>query len=74
MARLAYLTQDQLPAHEHQLFKEIEARFGRLNNIFRILVHHLVLLRHVIDCGVALRHETRLDPVLREFAILTVDS
>jgi uncharacterized peroxidase-related enzyme len=72
MACLAYLTQDQLPAHERQLFNEIEARFGRLNNIFRILAHHPVLFRHVIDCGVALRHETRLDSLLRELAILTV--
>jgi AhpD family alkylhydroperoxidase len=72
MTRLAYLTQDQLPAHERQLFDEIEARFGRLNNIFRVLAHHPVLLRQVIECGVALRHETRLDPVLRELAILTV--
>jgi uncharacterized peroxidase-related enzyme len=72
MARLSYLTQDQLPEHERRLFDEIQARFGRLNNIFRILAHHPVLLRHVIDCGVALRHETRLDPVLRELAILTV--
>jgi uncharacterized peroxidase-related enzyme len=72
MARLAYLTQDQLPAHERPLFDEIEARFGRLNNIFRILAHHPILLRQVMDFGVALRHETRLDPVLRELAILTV--
>lgn len=72
MARLAYLTQDQLPAHERPLFNEIEARFGRLNNIFRILAYHPILLRQVMDFGVALRHETRLDPVLRELAILTV--
>jgi uncharacterized peroxidase-related enzyme len=72
MVRLAYLTQDQLPTHERQLFDEIEARFGRVNNIFRVLAHHPGLLRHVIDCGVALRHETRLDPILRELAILTV--
>jgi 4-carboxymuconolactone decarboxylase len=72
MARLTYLTQDQLPVHERQLFDEIHARFGRLNNIFRVLAHHPVLLRQVIECGVALRHETRLNSVLRELAILTV--
>jgi uncharacterized peroxidase-related enzyme len=72
VARLPYLSRDQLPEHEPRLFDDIQERFGRLNNIFRILAHQLLLLRHVIDCGLALRHETRLDPVLRELAILTV--
>lgn len=72
MARLSYPERDQLAEEHRPLLDEIQARFGRLNNIWRILAHHPILLRHVIDFGVALRHETRLDPVLRELAILTV--
>jgi uncharacterized peroxidase-related enzyme len=72
MARLPYPERDQLAEQHRPLLDEIHARFGRLNNIFRILAHHPILLRQVIDFGVALRHETRLDPVLRELAILTV--
>jgi hypothetical protein len=32
MARLPYVTRDQLPESEQSLFEEIEAQFGRVNN------------------------------------------
>jgi len=72
MARLPYVTREQLPASESSLFDEIEAQFGRLNNIFRMLAHHPLLLRCVIQMSDGLRHATRLDAKLRELAILTV--
>ena len=72
MARLPYLSQEQLPESERGLFDEILARFGRVNNIFRVVAHRPPLLRHFLQFGVGLRHATQLDPVLRELAILTV--
>jgi hypothetical protein len=53
MARLPYATRAQLPESESALFDEIEAQFGRLNNIFRMLAHHPLLLRRVIQTNLA---------------------
>jgi uncharacterized peroxidase-related enzyme len=72
MARLPYVIQEQLPESERGLFDEILERFGRVNNIFRVVAHRPPLLRHFLQFGVGLRHATQLDPVLRELAILTV--
>jgi len=72
MARLPYVTAEQLPESERGLFDDIRERFGRVNNIFRVLAHRPPLLRHYLQFGVGLRHVTQLDPVLRELAILTV--
>ena len=72
MARLPYATPEQLPESERSLFEEIEAQFGRVNNIFRMLAHHPLLLRRLLRMSDGLRHATRLDPRLRELAILTV--
>jgi uncharacterized peroxidase-related enzyme len=72
MARLPYVTQEQLPESERDLFEQIEAQFGRLNNIFRMLAYHPLLLRRLLHLAEGLRHATGLDPRLRELAILTV--
>lgn len=72
MARLPYATREQLAESERSLFEEIEAQFGRVNNIFRMLAHHPLLLRRLLQMSDGLRHATRLDPRLRELAILTV--
>ena len=61
MARLPYATRDQLPESEQSLFEEIEAQFGRVNNIFRILAHHPLLFRRLLRMSDGLRHGTRLD-------------
>jgi uncharacterized peroxidase-related enzyme len=72
MARLPYVTSEQLPESERSLYDEIEAQFGRVNNIFRMLAHHPLLLRRLLNMSDGLRHATRLDARLRELAILTV--
>jgi uncharacterized peroxidase-related enzyme len=72
MARLPYVTREQLPESERDLFDHIEQQFGRLNNIFRIVAHQPLLLRRLLHMAEGLRHATRLDPRLRELAILTV--
>lgn len=72
MARLPYVIREQLPASESSLFDGIEAQFGRVNNIFRMLAHHPLLLRRLLQMSDGLRHATRHDARLRELAILTV--
>jgi uncharacterized peroxidase-related enzyme len=72
MARLPYVTREQLPESECDLFDHIEERFGWLNNIFRMLAYQPLLLRRLLHLAEGLRHATRLDPRLRELAILTV--
>jgi alkylhydroperoxidase family enzyme len=72
MARLPYLERDQLPEAERGLFDEILTRFGRVNNIFRVVAHSPPVLRHLVHFGVGLRQASQLDPRLRELAILTV--
>jgi uncharacterized peroxidase-related enzyme len=72
MARLPYVTPEQLPESERDLFDDLLERFGRVNNIFRVIAHSPPILRRLLPLGAALRHATQLDPVLRELAILTV--
>jgi AhpD family alkylhydroperoxidase len=72
MARLPYVTSEQLPESERGLFDDILEQFGRVNNIFRVVAHRPPLLRHFLQFGVGLRRVTQLDLVLRELAILAV--
>jgi uncharacterized peroxidase-related enzyme len=72
MARLPYVTPEQLPESEQGLFDDIQERFGHVNNIFRVVAHRPPILRQLLQFGVGLRHATQLDPALRELAILTV--
>jgi uncharacterized peroxidase-related enzyme len=72
MARLPYVSAEELPEGESSLFDEIQEQFGRVNNIFRMMAHHPLLLRRLLNMSDGLRHATRLDARLRELAILTV--
>lgn len=72
MARLPYLDRHQLPEHERDLFDRILERHGRVNNIFRLLAHTPALLRSLWHFAMELRHDTLLDPRLRELALLTI--
>ena len=73
MARLPYLDREDLPESERDIFDDLMERFGRLHNIHRAMAHSPGLLRALeLHWGEALRHHTRLDPILRELAILAV--
>ena len=72
MARLPYVAREALPENERSLYDDIEAQFGRVNNIFQMLAHRPLLLRRLLLLSDGLRHTTRLDAKLRELAILTV--
>jgi uncharacterized peroxidase-related enzyme len=72
MARLPYLDRDQLPELERDVFDQLLSQRGQVNNIFRIAAHSPLLLRRMLYFSDGLRNRTRLDPRLRELAIMTV--
>jgi alkylhydroperoxidase family enzyme len=65
MARLPYLTQDDLKPEDRGLL-------SRDINLYRILVHNPEAMRAFSGLGQYLRHRTTLDARLRELAILQV--
>jgi uncharacterized peroxidase-related enzyme len=72
MARLPYLDQENLPEPERDLFDDLIRQRGGVGNIFRIMAHSPLLLRRMLYFSDGLRNRTRLDPRLRELAIMTV--
>jgi AhpD family alkylhydroperoxidase len=72
MARLPYLDREQLPEPERDIYDQLLAQRGSLGNIFRTVAHSPLLLRRMLYFSDGLRNRTRLDPRLRELAIMTV--
>jgi alkylhydroperoxidase family enzyme len=72
MARLRYLDREELPEEYRFLFDNLSRESGRVGNLFRTLGHSPRLLHQFMRLGNDLRYKTRLDPALRELAILTV--
>lgn len=72
MARLPFVTRDQLPETDQGLFDQLEQQRGNVSNVFRMTAHNPELLRRLLHFGDGLRHHTRLDARQRELAILLV--
>lgn len=72
MARLPYRNREDLPEEYRYLFDNLSRESGRVGNIFRAMAHSPRLLHQFMRLGSDLRYRTRLDPRLRELAILTV--
>lgn len=72
MARLPYIDRDALPEDKRYLFDNLSRESGRVGNIFRTMGHSPQLLHQFMRLGSDIRYKTRLDPALRELAILTV--
>jgi alkylhydroperoxidase family enzyme len=72
MARLRYIERDELPEDKRYLFDNLSRDGGRVGNLFRVLGHSPQLLHQFMRLGSDLRSRTKLDPRLRELAILTV--
>ncbi len=72
MARLPYLDRDDLPEDYRYLFDNLGRESGRVGNLFRVMAHSPRLLHQFMRLGSDLRSRTRIDPRLRELAILTV--
>jgi alkylhydroperoxidase family enzyme len=69
MARVRLNETKDLPEDQRWLFERLEANNGLLN-IFRALSHSPVALRRFMKFGTYLLSEGKLDPKLRELAIL----
>jgi len=65
MARVPYLDKSTVPPEHHDLL-------GRNINLYRALVHSPNAARAFQGLGLFIRHNSRLDPRLRELAILQV--
>jgi alkylhydroperoxidase family enzyme len=72
MPRLPYVDRDALPEDKRYLFDNLSRESGRVGNIFRTMGHSPQLLHQFMRLGSDLRSKTKLDPRLRELAILTV--
>ncbi len=72
MARLPYIDREDLPEDKRYLFDNLSRDGGRVGNLFRVLGHSPQLLHQFMRLGSDLRSRTKLDPRLRELAILTV--
>ena len=73
MARVKYLDRDDLPEEHRKAFADlVEQRGTPVGNIFRTMAHTPGLLRRFLALGGDLRNKTKIDPQLRELAILTV--
>ena len=73
MARLPYLTRDDLPETERDIWdKFVETRGSQPGHVHRIVANAPNLLRRFLGLADELRNGTELDPKLRELALMTV--
>jgi alkylhydroperoxidase family enzyme len=73
MARLPYLTRDDLPEADRDIWDNfIKTRGGNPGHVHRILANAPNLLRRFLGLADELRNRTELDPKLRELALMTV--
>lgn len=73
MPRIPLATPDDLPAEHRDLFETLEKARGRpVTNLTRILAHSPDVMEARTAYAEALRSKTKLDPRLRELAIMTV--
>lgn len=72
-ARLPYLTRDDLPEADRGIWDDfIKERGSQPGHIHRIVANAPNLLRRFLGLANELRNGTRLDPKLRELALMTV--
>jgi alkylhydroperoxidase family enzyme len=71
MARLPYLQQSDLAAEDRDLLAP-RASDGSVPNLYRVLAHGPKVMRKQNALAMHIRHDSRLDPRLRELAILQV--
>jgi len=70
MARISYVEKDGAPPEVAETFAKMEARGNYVGNLWKMIAHSSSALIHVIRTGNALLTKTRINPKLREMAIL----
>jgi alkylhydroperoxidase family enzyme len=72
-ARFPYLTREQLPEADRDIWDNfVKSRGTEPGHIHRTVAHAPNLLRRFVALADELRNETKLDPKLRELALMTV--
>ncbi len=73
MARLPYLTRDDLPEADREIYDRfVRERGSQPGHVHRIVANAPNLLRRFLGLANELRNGTQLDPRLRELALMTV--
>ena len=72
MARLPYVSREDLAAEDRAVLDEFERERGTPGHIHRAIANAPNLLRRFSAMALELRNHTRLDPRLRELALMTV--
>ena len=71
MARVPYVKRDDLNDQEQPIFDQIEKTRGRVSNVFAALLNNPEATKAVTSVGEYIRYHSKLDPIIRETAILT---
>jgi 4-carboxymuconolactone decarboxylase len=72
MARVTIPEKDQVGLELRERFEKMEARGGRVLNVFKVMGHCPKIGRDFLRLGSAILSKGKLDPQLRELAILRV--
>lgn len=72
MARVPFLTRDDVPAEYHDLFEHSSANRGHVSHLFRSLLSSPKVFRKRYEYSNSLRDDTRIEKRYRELAVLTV--
>ena len=71
MARVKYVKRDDLTEEQKPIFDRIAETRGSVDNVFTALLNNPQAAKVVTSVGEYIRYNSKLDPVIRETAILT---
>ena len=70
MARVPYVKHDELTASQLPIFDQISQTRGHVPNLFAALLNNPEATKAVATVGEYIRYQSKLDPIIRETAIL----
>ena len=70
MARISFIEQEQLPEDMRWLFDRLKGEGGSVGDIWKVHAHNANILRGSMILGTAILQRSKLDPKLRELAIV----
>ena len=71
MARVPYIKHEELLASQLPIFDQITQTRGHVSNVFAALLNNPEATKAVATVGEYIRYQSKLDPIIRETAILT---
>lgn len=70
MARVPYIKREELLASQLPIFDQISQTRGHVSNVFAALLNNPEATKAVATVGEYIRYQSKLDPIIRETAIL----